>query len=258
MRSVHRWVQAMTQSPSVLLSPWNATLVADTIDGGAGTDILEATGALMNGMTTHTTGISNFETLRFQRLAVAMTTANVQSGISTVNLAAGANAGTITFEAGASTVNIAAANAGLLTINDTGTATTDSVTINNTATAAADMFDGNALTTAGVETLNIVSSNFGATEAQDVAALTMTADTGGTTTVNFSGTNRVTAAAITANVIDASALTAQGNGITFAQSAAAVGVTSIVGSEGADTLVGDAASTISGGGGNDTITVVQN
>ena len=64
-----------------------------------------------------------------------------------------------------------------------------------------------------------------------MAALTMTADTGGTTTVNFSGTNRVTAAAITANVIDASGLSAQGNGITFAQSAAAVGVTSIVGSE---------------------------
>ena len=238
------------------LAAGTATLVADTLDGGAGTDILEATGALMNGMTTATTtGVSNFETLQVSNaLAVAMTTANVQSGISTVNLAAGANAGTITFEAGASTVNIAASNAGLLTINDTGTATTDSVTINNTATAADDMFDGNALTTAGVETLNIVSSNFGATEAQDVAALTMTADTGGTTTVNFSGTNRVTAAAITANVIDASGLTAQGNGITFAQSAAAVGVTSIIGSEGADTLVGDAASTISGGGGNDTIT----
>ena len=238
------------------LATSTATLVADTIDGGAGTDILEATAALMNGMTTATTtGISNFETLQVSNaLNAAMTTANVQSGITTVNLAAGANAGTITFDAGASVVNIAASNAGLLTINDTGTATTDSVTINNTAAAADDMFDGQALTTVGVETLNIVTTNTGATEAQDVAALTMTADTGGTTTVNFSGTNRVTAAAITANVIDASGLSAQGNGITFAQSAAAVGVTSIVGSEGADTLVGDAASTISGGGGNDGIT----
>ena len=69
----------------------------------------------MNGMTTATTtGVSNFETLQVSdALAAAMTTANVQSGISTVNLAAGANAGTITFEAGASTVNIAASNAGL-------------------------------------------------------------------------------------------------------------------------------------------------
>ena len=80
------------------LAAGTATLVADTLDGGAGTDILEATGALMNGMTTATTtGVSNFETLQVSNaLAVAMTTANVQSGISTVNLAAGANAGTIT------------------------------------------------------------------------------------------------------------------------------------------------------------------
>ncbi len=36
--------------------------------------------------------------------------------------------------------------------------------------------------------------------------------------------------------------------------AAAVGVTTITGSEGRDTLVGDASSTINGNGGNDTIT----
>ena len=81
--------------------PSTATLVADTIDGGAGTDILEAATALMNGMTTATTtGISNFETLQVSNaLNAAMTTANVQS-VLTVNLAAGANAGTITFDAG--------------------------------------------------------------------------------------------------------------------------------------------------------------
>ena len=100
------------------------------------------------------------------------------------------------------------------------------------------------------------TTNTGGATTQAAGTIALTADTGGTTTVNFSGNSRVTAAAITANVIDASGLDAQGNGLTFVQSAAAVGVTSIVGSEGADTLLGDAASTIGGGGGNDGITGV--
>ena len=143
---------------------------------------------------------------------------------------------------------------GALALNDTGTATTDSLTINNSATAADDMFNSENLTLTGFETLNVVTTNTGGATTQAAGYIALTADTGGTTTVNFSGNSRVTAAAITANVIDASGLDAQGNGLTFVQSAAAVGVTSIVGSEGADTLLGDAASTISGGGGNDGIT----
>ena len=66
-----------------------------------------------------------------------------------------------------------------------------------------------------------------------------------------------TTGAITANVIDASGLTAQSTGTaTFTMGGAAVGVTTITGSgeQYLATLLGDAASTIDGGAGNDTIT----
>jgi Ca2+-binding RTX toxin-like protein len=237
------------------LATSSATVVADIIDGGAGEDTLVATSALMNGMAAaNTTGVSNLEALQVSdALAASMTTANVQTGIDTVKLAAGANAGTIVFEAGSNDVTIGAANAGLLTLTDTGTATDDSVTISNSATTAVDMFNGNALTVTGLETLNIVSTAVGSTSL-DLGIITMTADTGGTSTVNFSGSDIVTTTGtITADVINASGLTAADTGSTFTMSAAATTVTTITGSEGADTLRGDASSTIHGGGGNDTI-----
>ena len=114
------------------------------------------------------------------------------SGTDTLTLAAGSNAndaGALVMEAGAQTVNIGASLAGTLTVTDTGTATTDSLTINNSATTADDMGDAEALTINGYETLNIVSTNTGATESQDFGAVTITADTGGTSTLNLSGTN---------------------------------------------------------------------
>ena len=64
----------------------------------------------------------------------------------------------------------------------------------------------------------------------------------------------MTTGAITAEVINASGLTAAATGTTFLMNAAAVGVSTITGSPGADTLVGDAKSTIDGGAGNDNIT----
>jgi hypothetical protein len=237
------------------LATSSATVVADIIDGGAGTDILVATSTLMNGMAAaNTTGVSNMETLQVSdALAASMTTANVQAGITTVNLAAGANAGTVVFDAGSSTLNITAANAGALTLTDTGTATNDSVTISNNATTAVDMFTANSLTVTGLETVNVVSTAVGST-AQDFGVITMTADTGGTTTLNFSGADIVTTTGtITAAVIDASGLAAADTGSTFTMSTAATTVTTITGSAGADTLRGDAASTINGGGGVDTI-----
>ncbi|MDA8821991.1 hypothetical protein N9N45_06840, partial [Planktomarina temperata] len=238
------------------LATSSATVVADIIDGGDGEDTLVATSALMNGMAAaNTTGVSNMEALQVSdALAASMTTANLQTGIDTVKLAAGANAGTIVFEAGSNDVTIGAANAGLLTLTDTGTATDDSVTISNSATTAVDMFSTNALTVTGLETLNIVSTAVGSTSL-DIGVITMTADTGGTTTVNFSGSDIVTTTGtITADVINASGLTAADTGSTFTMSTAATSVTTITGSAGADTLVGDASSTINGGAGNDTIT----
>ena len=70
----------------------------------------------------------------------------------------------------------------------------------------------------------------------------------------FTGSNVATVGAITAKTINASGLSTTGAFTTFSMGAAAVGVTTITGSEGRDTLVGDASSTINGNGGNDTIT----
>jgi S-layer protein len=241
----------------------SATLAGDVINGGDGTDTLVGTSAVLDDFTAAITTVSGIEVLRVSdALAGTITPANIQAGLNTVTLAAAAAAndlGTISFAAGANVVNIASSNLGTLTLNDTGTATTDSVTINNTATAADDMGDGEALVVGGFETVNIVSTNATGTESQDFGAITITADTGGTATLNLSGTNAVTTGVITARVVNASGLTAKATGTaTFTMGAAMVGGTTntITGSTGDDTLVGDADDTtnIDAGAGNDAIT----
>ena len=230
--------------------------VGDVLNGGDGTDTLIMTSALAAGLTAaKTKGVSNFEVLQLSNaLANNITAANVQAtGLSTIVIPGGT--GTLTMGAGTeSNVAIAASLTGALTLVDTGTGISDAITLSNAATAADDMGDAQNIVSTGYETVNIVSTNFGATETQDFGTITLTADTGGTTAVYFSGTNKVTTGAITAAVIDASGMTAAATGTTFSMGAAAVGVTSIKGSAGADTLVGDTKSTIEGGAGNDTIT----
>ena len=240
---------------------FTATLAnTDTVNGGDGTDILASTSALLAGYTTPSTlTISNFETLSVtDALGSSLTAATVQAGITTVNLAAGSGAFTVTLEAGDKVVNVAAANTGTVVINDTGTATTDTLRIDNTATTATDVLAGEAITVGGFETVTIDSGDFATiTGNVDIGALSVTADSGGTSTVNFVGSATVDVAAITAGTIDASGLT--GTAL-LSQSAAAVATTggsiTITGSANADVLVGDAndSSVISGGAGNDTIT----
>ena len=236
------------------LAAGTAALAQDTLNGGDGADILVYTSAGFGALTAATTvGVSNFETLRVSNaLATTITAANVQAtGIATVNLAAGGTGG-VTMAAGSMNVTLGAALTGALTLTDTGTAITDSITLSNVATTAVDMADGNSLTVTGYETLNIVTTAVGDTS-QDFNAIALTADTGGTTTVNFSGADRATVGIITAATINASGLTAQATGTTFDMTAAAASVTTITGSAGADVLRGDASSTINGGAGNDTI-----
>jgi len=227
----------------------------DTVNGGDGTDTLQLTTALATGYTKPATAtITNFEVLKLSNaLAGDLTVANIQAGITTLDLNAGSGAQTVTMEAGAQNVKIGASNTGALVIQDTGTATTDSVTVTNTGTAD-DMFDTNNLTITGFETLNLVGTGKGAATTQDLGTLTVTADSGGTATVNFSGSNTfTTTGAITAAVIDASGLT--GTAV-LTMGAAAVGATKITGGSNGDTLVGIAATatSIDGGAGNDTIT----
>lgn len=223
---------------------------ADTLAGGAGTDILTGTSADLTGSTF--TKISGFETLTVtDALGAALTTANVNTGVNTVNLAAGSGTFTLTMEAGAKAVNLAAANTGVLTVADTGTATTDTLTIKNTA-AATNVFAAQNLVDTGFETLTLDGSGTGAATIQTIAALTVTADTGGTSTVKFTGSNQFTVSgALTANVIDATGLT----GTAFLNmTGSSASVTSILGGAGNDVLLGDAAGYIDGAAGNDNIT----
>ena len=235
----------------------DALTATDTVNGGDGTDDLVGFTSDLIALTALTTPlITNFEEITVSDALAGntLTTASVQAGITTVELAvANAGASVITMEAGTKSVKL---TAGLsttgLTVNDTGVATTDSLTIANNGSAV-DALNGLAVTVNGFETVNITTSGTGgAATVQDVATITLVADTGGTSTLNISGSNSVvTTGAITANVIDASGLT--GSAI-LSMGAAAVGVTSITGSVNSDTLIGDSASSITGGAGNDVIT----
>jgi len=230
----------------------------DTINGGDGTDKLSTTAALAEGYTAPTTAtITNVETLILSTAGSAdttLTTANLSTGINTVQLAAGTATGTYGIIGPAGTLNVVVNGGtlgGALTLTDTGTATSDVANLSNTrTTATTDVLNGKNLVSVGYETLNIaVGSGNGP---QTIGTIGVTADTGGTTTVNFTGANAVsTTGAITANVINASGLT---GAAALTMGVAAVGVTSITGSANADTLRGDASSTIDGGAGNDSIT----
>jgi len=226
--------------------------VTDTLDGGDGTDTLESTSALFAAYTAPATKtISNFEKLELSdALGAGISTADIQANISTVDLDSGAGTFALTMEAGTRTVEIGASNAGHLTVNDTGTATTDTLNVTNTG-AADDMFDTNNLVIAGFETVNLTTSGTGAATSQDAGTIGVTADTGGTATLNVIGSNTLTTTgSITAAVIDASGLT--GTAI-LDMGAAATSVTSIIGGAGNDDLRGDASSNIDGGAGNDAV-----
>ena len=228
----------------------------DTVNGGDGNDTLTASSANLTGYSAPATPtITNFETLKVSdALAADLTVANVQaSGISTLNLATGTGgtATTVTMASGAMTVKLGAALGAALTLTDTGTATTDSMALTNSGSV--DVFAGKNLIVNGYETITINGSGTGTATTQTVGTITSTADTGGTTTVNFSGSNKFTTGIITAAKIDASGLTGSAN---FSNSGnQPVGVTSIIGSSNGDILVGSSTATsIDGGAGNDTIT----
>jgi len=219
---------------------------------------LKMTSALANGFAAASNTISGFEEITISdALGANFNAGYIQSDITTVNLAAGGT-GTITLPAGSKTVNLQDVLSGALGLTDTGTATTDSVSVVN-EDAAADAFAGQAITSTGFETVNIVTTGSGTATTQTFGAITVTADTGGTSSVTFSGTNRADVnGAITAASVDASGLTAQTAGITLDMAAALVGGTTntITGSAGDDVIIGDANDTtnIDGGAGDDTIT----
>lgn len=239
----------------------NALSSTDSVDGGTGTDtIVTNLGAVPTTSATALTNVTNFETLEISdALTGTLTAAYAQTGLSKVNLTGGT--GTVNLEAGAKTVGLKAALTGTLTVNDTGIATTDSLTISNGASTATDVGAGYGLTIGGFETTTINTSGAGAATTQTYGSVAITADTGGTARLYLTGSNNVQVGAVTAKLLDASGLTGTAS---LTQTSAAVGSTTsvitIVGSGGADTLIGVASgssylgTSITGGAGADTIT----
>lgn len=228
---------------------------ADTVAGGAGTvDTLASTAAQVEAIAATLTNVTGIEAVKLTDAGSAAATLDTTffgSGVNKVVLAAGTADGayTINFNAGASTLDVTGAIGASLDSNVTftadGTATSDSLTLTYKTTTADIAED---IVTTGIETLTV--NNTGGT-ADTIDALTMTASTNGTSKLVVQGDKTLTTGIITANVIDASALT--GSAALVMGAAAATGVTSITGSAGNDTLLGDASSSIDGGAGNDSI-----
>lgn len=249
--------------------------VNTTVIGGLGQeDELQTSSAGLAGTYTKISGIE--KVLSGDALTNDVTLSNIQAGIQTVGLGSnslanltGAATRTITFDAGvAGTVElnqamVVGAVAANLTVAVAGSGLADSVTIANAnTTAGVNVFadtlgTGRNFAATGVETLN-VDTGSGVFAAQTIGTIGVTGSVGATTaeTVNFSGANTVAVGAITADIIDASGLTAI-NGTVFNMTAAAAGAATITGSAGNDVLTGGAgavANSIEGGAGNDTIT----
>ena len=194
----------------------SATLAADKLDGGDGNDTLILTTALANGAAAsaaNVSTVSGFETVRISNANNnSITLANIQTGLKDIYLAAGASGGTTVFPAGAdNTLTIAAANAGAYTATDTGTGTADALTIGTISTAVVDMGANNAFTFTGLETVTIDTTTKAASGVDavelDVSTITMTADTGGSTTLKITGNGTFhNTGAITAATIDFSGM----------------------------------------------------
>lgn len=261
----------------------------DVVTGGDGTDTLELVTAANAVVAAAPT---TYKTTGFETIAVTSQLANatyvpgfISADATRFNItgrtaASGANettaaalttgAPTITGAAGSFTVGLGAtmatnalgALAHALTINDTGTATTDSLTIVNSARvtggAQVDVFANQNLTIGGYETVTVDTGSIAGTY-MTFGTVAITGDQAASTTLNLKGANALEMGAITASTIDASGITAAGTGSTNSTAAFFMTTgntaTKITGSAGFDVLVGHAtsASNVSGGAGNDSI-----
>ena len=271
-----------------------AASTADTINGGEGTDTLSTTDArvaALDDATPTTYIITNIETLSISdqygasadltldTMDIATSITKVVLANSAANTAITADAVTIEGPAGSFTVDLGSANAtntgrvldDTLTLQDTGTAVTDSVSLVNKSTVsstglAIDVFAGQSVTSTGYESASInTGANTGGAE-QTIATLTITPDsTDAAVSLTVSGANAfdittsLTTTSTAKMTVDASGLAAQAAGTTTfdinSTSQGTGGTASITGSDGDDSIVvGNFASTIVGGAGNDTLT----
>ena len=150
--------------------------------------------------------------------------------------------GTQTFELN----NAAAITAGdTLTIDAAGSGTTDSLTVKNILTTGQMASATSDLTVTDFETVTLDVGSYATPTTQNLGVTNI----GAANALILKGSNGLTIAngdAVTAKTIDASGMSGAFN---MVFPCAAAGLVSITGGDGADTLRGDAASTISGGAG---------
>lgn len=255
---------------------------SDTVNGGDGTDSLRAISADLvtaSASTPTTYRVTNIETIQAtDALAngATLNAVNVSATATRLNLAltgadiAGA-AGTLVGAAGTFTVGLGGAaanntagqleNASTLTVADTGAGISDSLTILNSAINTTtglniNVYDSSNIAVNGYETVTINSGSISGGATSAIGTITVTGDVGGTSaeTVVFTGANGVSAGVITADIINASALTAaSGTVLDMVTNSTA---TTITGSAGIDDLHGNTTtgSSIAGGAGNDSVT----
>ncbi len=243
-----------------------AAATRDTVNGGAGTDVLSMTIArAVAASTTAQTNVTNIETLTISDAWTNGNNFDVTrfSGVTTLNLAAN-TAGTSTATVASGTTVVLAGDTAADSVTSftvDGTGTTDTLTLNM---AGFDFAGTGTETFNGVETFNI---NTGATvtnAATFANALTVNASAGGQSTITATGANALT---FTGNVtgvvnLNASALTGvltvsgtAGNAMTI--TGGTKGDT-INGSASADLITGaEGADTITGRAGNDTISLTE-
>ena len=272
----------------------------DVINGGEGTDTLVGTTANLKALTVSATAptITNMEAVTVSDEYVDSTSTldtvnDIQAtGITTVTLAnvdttAGDDITTgdevLVMGAGAMTLNLGGSEAGnqshlggTLEVQDTGTATTDSLAIvnkslNSSTGANVDIGDvvgaslGKAITSTGYESVSLDTGAGSANTEQTFSTLTITPDAvAANVSLTLTGTNAidiVSGVSTTSTgllTINASGLTAQAAGTTTfdlnSTAQGTAGTATITGSGGDDLItVGNFASTINAGAGTDVI-----
>lgn len=262
-------IDAVTGVASITAGAGNDTITAatnlastDVINGGDGTDTLTTAVDLVDAAAVATawTNLTSVETLNLTTItdeANTINVANLSSAMNRVNISAITgttdNTQTINFAAGAATVglNIAAAiTAGdTLAVDAAGSGTSDALTITNMLTTGNMGTTTSGITVTDYETVAINTGSYTTASVQDLGAINA-----GTAAVSVSGSNGLTiAAGFVGGSLDASGLTG-GGAVALIMSGAATTVSSITGSAGNDTIVGDASGNLSGAAGNDNIT----
>ena len=244
--------------------------ITDTITGGDGVDTISAQFATVStaGYVTPTTRtITGIETLTVtDDVAGALTAVGIDTGITTVNMTRdGANtAAAVTFNPGASTLNIgsSATTLGVLAASLAVVGATtdgDNITVKNNNVSTSNAFAAINIAATGTETLTINSGSYTTAVAQTSGTVGVTGSVGfqSAETLAVTGANRYTPGVVTADIINASAMTFASlvNEPTY-DGTAGTTATTLTGSAGNDILVASTTSNVSiaGGAGNDAIT----